>query len=79
MMSKLVIVTMPPDVVLTLASSTVFVKASSLVNRDFAGIVARPERDVREAINRSQITGAEFRIKGSSRLVGSGCTERVGG
>jgi len=38
-MIKLVIVTIPPDVVLTLASSTVFVKASSLVNRDFAGIV----------------------------------------
>jgi hypothetical protein len=31
---------MPPDVVRTLASSTVFVKASSLVNLDFAGIVA---------------------------------------
>lgn len=34
------IVTMPPEVVRTLASSTVLVKASSLVNRDFAGIVA---------------------------------------
>jgi hypothetical protein len=33
------IVTMPPDVVLILASSTVFVKASSLVNRDLAGML----------------------------------------
>ena len=30
---------MPPDVVRMRASSTVFVKASSLVNLDFAGIV----------------------------------------
>lgn len=33
------IVTMPPLVVRTLASSTVLVKASSRVNRDFAGMV----------------------------------------
>lgn len=32
-------VTMPPDVVLTLASSTVFVKASSLVNLDLPAIL----------------------------------------
>ena len=32
--------TIPPEVVRTLASSTVFVKASSLVNRDFAGMIA---------------------------------------
>ncbi len=32
------IVTIPPEVVRTLASSTVLVKASSLVNRDFAGM-----------------------------------------
>jgi hypothetical protein len=30
---------MPPEVVRTRASSTVFVKASSLVKRDLAGIV----------------------------------------
>ena len=34
-----IIVTMPPEVVRIRASSTVFVKASSLVNLDFAGIV----------------------------------------
>lgn len=33
------IVTMPPLVVRTRASSTVFVKASSLVNLDFGGIM----------------------------------------
>lgn len=33
------IVTMPPDVVRILASSTVFVKASSLVNLDLGGMV----------------------------------------
>ena len=33
-------VTIPPEVVRIRASSTVFVKASSLVNLDFAGIVA---------------------------------------
>ena len=33
------IVTTPPDVVRTLASSTVFVKASSRVNLDFAGMM----------------------------------------
>jgi hypothetical protein len=38
-MSSEAIVTIPPDVVRTLASSTVFVKASSLVNLDFAGMV----------------------------------------
>ena len=38
-MSSEAIVTIPPDVVRTLASSTVFVKASSLVNLDFAGIL----------------------------------------
>ena len=32
-------VTIPPEVVLILASSTVLVKASSLVNLDFAGMV----------------------------------------
>jgi hypothetical protein len=32
-------VTMPPEVVLMRASSTVFVKASSLVNLDFGGIL----------------------------------------
>lgn len=31
--------TMPPEVVRTRASSTVFVKASSFVKRDLAGIV----------------------------------------
>jgi hypothetical protein len=39
-MSNEAIVTTPPDVVRTLASSTVLVKASSLVNLDFAGISA---------------------------------------
>lgn len=37
-------VTIPPEVVLILASSTVFVKASSLVNRDFGAIVRERER-----------------------------------
>lgn len=41
-------VTMPPDVVLTLASSTVFVKASSLVKRDFGAIVSGARQDLRE-------------------------------
>jgi hypothetical protein len=40
MIIKLVNVTMPPEVVRTRASSTVFVKASSRVNRDLGGIVA---------------------------------------
>lgn len=39
MMTMDAIVTMPPDVVRTRASSTVLVKASSRVNRDLAGIV----------------------------------------
>ncbi len=39
-MSNEAIVTIPPEVVRTLASSTVLVKASSLVNLDFAGILA---------------------------------------
>ena len=34
-----VMVTMPPEVVRTRASSTVFVKASSLVNRDLTGMM----------------------------------------
>jgi hypothetical protein len=38
------IVTIPPEVVRTRASSTVFVKASSLVNLDFAGIVVQLEQ-----------------------------------
>lgn len=33
-------VTIPPDVVRIRASSTVFVKASSLVNLDFGGMTA---------------------------------------
>lgn len=33
-------VTIPPDVVRMRASSTVFAKASSLVNRDLAGILS---------------------------------------
>ena len=37
-MSNEAMVTIPPDVVRTRASSTVFVKASSLVNLDFAGM-----------------------------------------
>lgn len=37
-MSNEAIVTIPPDVVRTRASSTVFVKASSRVNLDLAGI-----------------------------------------
>ena len=35
--------TTPPDVVRILASSTVLVKASSLVNLDFAGMVSGPK------------------------------------
>ena len=37
-MSREAIVTTPPDVVRIRASSTVFVKASSRVNRDLAGM-----------------------------------------
>lgn len=37
--------TIPPDVVRILASSTVLVKASSLVNLDFAGIAAPTARE----------------------------------
>ena len=37
-MSKEKMVTIPPDVVRTRASSTVLVKASSLVNLDLAGM-----------------------------------------
>jgi len=44
MMIKEVMVTIPPDVVRTRASSTVFVNASSRVNRDLAGMVARQIR-----------------------------------
>jgi hypothetical protein len=40
-MSRDAIVTIPPDVVLIRASSTVFVKASNLVNRFLAGILAQ--------------------------------------
>ena len=40
-MSKEAIVTIPPEVVRIRASSTVLVKASSRVNRDLAGILAR--------------------------------------
>lgn len=39
--SREAIVTMPPEVVRTLASSTVLVKASSLVKRDLAGIMSK--------------------------------------
>lgn len=39
-MSSEAIVTMPPDVVRIRASSTVLVNASSLVNLDFAGMMA---------------------------------------
>lgn len=38
MITQLKIVTMPPEVVRTLASSTVFVNASSRVRRDFPAI-----------------------------------------
>lgn len=44
-MSSEAIVTTPPDVVRILASSTVFVKASSRVNRDFPGIAILRIRD----------------------------------
>jgi len=40
-MSNEAIVTIPPDVVRIRASSTVFVKASKRVKRDFAGILPR--------------------------------------
>jgi hypothetical protein len=43
MTSKLVIVTIPPEVVRMRASSTVLVKASRRVKRDFAGMVERWE------------------------------------
>lgn len=39
-MSSDAIVTIPPEVVRIRASSTVFVKASSRVNRDLAGMIA---------------------------------------
>lgn len=47
-MSNEAIVTTPPDVVRTLASSTVFVKASSLVNLDFTGIAEPTARETED-------------------------------
>ena len=46
-MSNEAIVTIPPDVVRILASSTVFVKASSRVKRFLAGMVAWYVRSIR--------------------------------
>ena len=46
-MSNEAIVTIPPDVVRILASSTVFVNASSRVNRFLAGMVALYVRSIR--------------------------------
>ena len=46
-MSNEAIVTIPPDVVRILASSTVFVNASSRVNRFLAGMVALYVRNIR--------------------------------
>ena len=46
-MSNEAIVTIPPDVVRILASSTVFVNASSRVNRFLAGMVALHVRSIR--------------------------------
>jgi hypothetical protein len=49
--NKLTMVTIPPDVVRTRASSTVLVKASSLVKRDLAGILAGYRCRVVEIVN----------------------------
>ena len=48
MSSNEAIVTIPPEVVLMRASSTVFEKASSLLNLDLRGIVCRPEASEKE-------------------------------
>ncbi len=52
-------VTMPPDVVRTRASSTVFVKASSLVNLDLAGM-ATVEPGARRRRRRASGKAAEL-------------------
>lgn len=54
-------VTMPPDVVLMRASSTVFVKASSLVNRDLAGILQM-------WVAATQLEGTEEQLVGGAEL-----------
>ena len=57
------IVTTPPDVVRILASSTVFVKASSFVNLDFGAIAAVMED---EAFRPDSGADAAGQILGSS-------------
>jgi hypothetical protein len=64
-MSSEAIVTIPPEVVRTLASSTVLVKASSLVNLDFAGMVVvyGPRRVEQDAIQRTEPRGSGWELK----------------
>lgn len=71
-------VMMPPELVLMRASSTVFVKASSLVNRDLAGILeelvevqAERERAGSSKIRSSQLLCAGFQTAGADCASGS--------
>ena len=68
-MSNEAIVTIPPDVVRILASSTVFVKASKRVNLDLAGMVEMlsralgDERRIAENAAQEKANGKEPRRK----------------
>lgn len=57
--------TIPPEVVLTLASSTVFVKASRRVNRDLAGMLKPAEM------------AHEDQLSAATRLQGSDVNEGI--
>jgi len=83
-MSSEAIVMIPPEVVRTRASSTVFAKASSRVNRDFAGIIIsqwsagacgrrQNRRDQRERLNR--YTGSQTPLRRASGGVSSSLAE----
>lgn len=63
--------TMPPDVVRTRASSTVFVNASNRVNRDFAGMVMAVRAQVRcqDCGERKKYTGKKGQMNGISHTV----------
>lgn len=59
-------VTIPPLVVRTRASSTVLVKASRRVNRDFAGILVR--FPLRECSWRGRVVGVGYVLRGTWSL-----------
>ena len=65
-------VTIPPDVVRMRASSTVFVKASSLVNRDLGGMVISKESAVEWKVCCSpQAGGFEVGVSADQKLMES--------